>query len=231
MSFAYLALFTGDYLRDTRGLSPMKHGVYLLLLMNCWDTREPLPLDEQDCAGIANCRSTDEVEALRYILEKYFVRMDDGYYNPRMQREIERAEVLSAKRKHAGFKGYQARAKQLPSKCPASASTPSPSLTPSLTPTPSLRSGKVSGRETRSTTTPLRGSDSTFTPPEWIPAEQWSAWLEMRLKRRNPAPVFAQKLAVAKLQNLRELGHAPGAVLAQSAFRGWAGLFPVKEDA
>ena len=134
MSFAYLALYTGDYLRDTRHLTPQKHGVYLLLLMHCWDSRGPAPLDEQECAGIANCRSADEIEALRYVLGKYFVRMNDGYYNDRMQREVERAQSISAARADAGFKGYQARVKQLPSKRYASASTPPPP--PPLTPPP-----------------------------------------------------------------------------------------------
>lgn len=134
MSFAYLALYTGDYLRDTRHLTPLRHGVYLLLLMHCWDSRGPVPLDEQECAGIANCRSADEIEALRYVLAKYFTKMDDGWYNDRMQREVERAQSISAARSHAGFKGYQAKAKQLPSKSQASATTPPPPLTPPPTP-------------------------------------------------------------------------------------------------
>jgi uncharacterized protein YdaU (DUF1376 family) len=102
MSFAFMAVYTGDYLRDTRHLTPMKHGVYLLLLMHSWDQKGPLPLDEQECAGIANCRSADEVEALRYILKKYWIRMDDGFYNKRLQREIERAGEISTKRAGAG---------------------------------------------------------------------------------------------------------------------------------
>jgi uncharacterized phage protein (TIGR02220 family) len=120
LSFAFLALYTGDYLRDTRHLSPLRHGVYLLLLMYCWDTRGPLPFDEQEIAGIANCRSTDEIEALRYILLRYFERMEDGYYNQRIQREIERAHAISGKRSIAGLKGFQAKAKQLLSNCQAS---------------------------------------------------------------------------------------------------------------
>jgi len=108
-----MPIYTGDYLRDTRHLTPQKHGVYLLLLMHCWDQKGPLPLDEQECAGIANCRSSDEIEAIRYILGKYFVRMDDGWYNTRMQHEIERSEVISMARSSAGRKGYEAKAKQL----------------------------------------------------------------------------------------------------------------------
>jgi uncharacterized protein YdaU (DUF1376 family) len=122
MSFSYLALYTGDYLRDTRHLTPLKHGVYLLLLMHCWDSRGPAPLDEQECAGIANCRSSDEVDALRYVLERYFVRMDDGWYNKRIQKEIERSCAISNARSNAGKLGYQAKAKQLPSNWQASVS-------------------------------------------------------------------------------------------------------------
>jgi uncharacterized protein YdaU (DUF1376 family) len=122
MSFAYLALFTGDYLRDTRHLTPSKHGIYLLLLMHCWDSKGPAPLDEQECAGICNCRSSDEIESLRYVLGRFFVRMDDGWYNPRMQREIEKMEAVSGARSTAGKAGAIARkasAKQMPSKCQA----------------------------------------------------------------------------------------------------------------
>lgn len=147
MSFAFLPLYTGDYLRDTRHLTPLRHGVYLLLLMHCWDQRGPAPLDEQECAGVANCRSADEIEALRYVLARYFVRGDDGYYNVRMQREVTRAEVISEARSKAGKRGYkarsarlasksQARAKQLPSTCQASVSTPTTTTTLTPTPTP-----------------------------------------------------------------------------------------------
>ncbi len=149
MSFAFLPLYTGDYRRDTQHLTPARHGIYLLLLFHCWDTRGPVPLDEQECAGIANCRSADEIEALRYILSRFFVKMDDGHYNERMQREIERAEVISGARSTAGRKGYEAKAqaiaKQVLSNCQASATTPTPTLT--STPT-STKSKALSGRKT-----------------------------------------------------------------------------------
>lgn len=129
MSFAFLPLYTGDYIRDTRHLTPQKHGIYLLLLMHCWDQKGPAPLDEQECAGIANCRSADEIESLRYVLSKYFTKMDDGWYNLRMQGEIERSEAISKSRSDAGKKGYQAKAKQLLNTCLASATTPTPTPT------------------------------------------------------------------------------------------------------
>ena len=213
MSFAYLPLYTGDYRRDTAHLDCAENGIYLLFLMHCWDSQGPVPLDERKQAGICGARSGSEVEAMRRILLEFFVRLDDGWYNRRMQREVERANAISIKRKSAGAKGYQAKAKHLPSKSLASAST--------LTPNPIL-------------TLPLHHKDKNkaqapFVLPDWIPAQQWDAWLESRAKARKSPTVFAKKLAVAKLQDLEEQGHSPAAVLAQSAFNGWSGLFPVKE--
>jgi uncharacterized protein YdaU (DUF1376 family) len=109
MSFAYMPLYTGDYLRDTRHLTPLRHGVYMLLLMHCWDSKGPVPLDEQEAAGIANCRSADEIAALRYILDRHFVRMDDGWYNKRMAEEIAKAERLSTTRSAAGKRSAEVR--------------------------------------------------------------------------------------------------------------------------
>ena len=80
---------------------------------------------------MANCRSADEIDSLRYVLERFFTRMEDGWYNHRMQVEIERAENISRERSDAGRKGYQAKAKQLLSKSQASASTPTPTPIPS----------------------------------------------------------------------------------------------------
>ena len=136
MSFAFLPLYTGDYLRDTQHLSCSEHGVFLKLLIHCWDQRGPVPLDERKQTGITNARSGDEIEALRRVLGEFFVRMEDGWYNHRMQMEVERANAISAGRSAAGKLGYQAKAKQLLSKSQASVkhvplpSPPPPHLQP-----------------------------------------------------------------------------------------------------
>lgn len=142
MSFAFLPFFTGDYLRKTRTLTPAGHGIYILFLAYCWDTKGPLPLDEQDQAGICNARSADEIETMRRILGRFWVRMEDGWYNKRLQLEIERSEAISSKRSDAGRRGYEAKAKllsrnaiqasaeQLSSKSSASASNPHPHTHP-----------------------------------------------------------------------------------------------------
>lgn len=64
--------------------------------------------------------------------------------------------------------------------------------------------------------------------PDWLPLPQWDAYLEMRTKIRKPATSFAQKLAIAKLAELREQGHHPAAVLGQSIMNSWQGIFELK---
>jgi uncharacterized protein YdaU (DUF1376 family) len=221
MSFAYMPLYTGDYLRDTRHLTPLRHGVYLLFLMHCWDQKGPLPLEEQECAGIANCRSADEVEALRYVLERFFVRMEDGWYNKRMTEEVAKAEHVSAQNRAAGLKSADSRAEIRRQRALNARSTRVGNLIPNPIPTPK----KKKGRKKPGASAPV------FAPPPWIPAEQWDAWIEMRKQKKKPPTLFALQLAVAKLEELKAQGHAPSAVLAQSAFNGWTDLWPLKDNA
>jgi len=109
MSFAFLPLYTGDYRRDTQHLSMMEHGAYCLLLMHCWDQRGPLPLDERRVFGICNARSNEEMGAVRHVLTEFFTRMHDGWYNQRMDREINRAAALSERLSTAGKAGARKR--------------------------------------------------------------------------------------------------------------------------
>lgn len=121
MSFAFLPFYTGDYFRDTRGLSMAAHGCYFLFLTFCWDSKGPLPLDDEQLAGICNARSQEERTTMLRVLSTYFTKMVDGWYNHRMQLEIERSESISKARSRAGRAGYEAKAKQVPSKRRANA--------------------------------------------------------------------------------------------------------------
>jgi uncharacterized protein YdaU (DUF1376 family) len=78
-----------------------------------------------------------------------------------------------------------------------------------------------------------RESDSapaSFAPPDWLPSEPWAGFVEMRKKIRAPLTERALTLAIGELERLRRAGEDPAAVLNQSVFRGWKGLFPVKPD-
>lgn len=150
MSFAYLPLYTGDYLRDTQHLSCAEHGIYLKLLMHCWDAKGPAPLDERKRCGIVNARSGDEIEALRRVINEFFVEMEDGWYNERMQSEIVKVEILAKSRSEYGRIGAVIRAKSQVRRAKAACAEHKLSIsqaqakhelvtpTPTSTPTPTL---------------------------------------------------------------------------------------------
>ena len=217
MSFAFMPLYTGDYQRDTAHLDCAEHGIYLLFLQHCWDQKGPLPHDERKLLGICRARSGSEIEAMRRVLAEFFVRMDDGWYNHRMQREIERASVISLKRKSAGAKGYQAKAKHLLSKSQASATTLTPTPTTTTTTTPSTTTTKSKAKATP------RASLATL--PDWLPHEAWNAFVEMRLKIRAPMTEYAKVLMMGKLNKFREQGLNLELLLNNSTAHSWRDVY------
>lgn len=173
MSFAYMPLYTGDYIRDTLHLSCAEHGIYLRLLMYCWDVKGPAPLDERKRCGIVNARSGDEVEALRRVTAEFFVQMEDGWYNERMQNEVVKSEMLSKSRSEYGRTGAaikaqsqvrrakeaQAKHKLSISQAQAKHELLTPTPTSSSSPTPEVQDQKKDQE---------RGATSSPNPPSHV---------------------------------------------------------------
>jgi hypothetical protein len=72
-------------------------------------------------------------------------------------------------------------------------------------------------------------TDSLLILPDWIPVETWKAYVEMRKSIKKPLGPFAAKLAIKKLEDLREQGNSPSLVLEQSIFNCWQGLYPIQQ--
>lgn len=67
-----------------------------------------------------------------------------------------------------------------------------------------------------------------FEAPDWIPADAWRAFEEMRQRVRKPMTNKAREMIVGELDGLRRAGHEPGEVLLQSVKNSWQGVFPLK---
>ncbi len=107
---------------------------------------------------------------------------------------------------------------------------PPDSLIHRFTDSPNPDSPTVGHTGARTARSPrLNGKKPHFDPPEWIPRPQWDAWIEARTAKKKAPTLFALELAVAKLEELKGLGHHPAAVLAQSAFNGWTDLYAPKD--
>ena len=55
MSFPYMPMYWGDYLRDTVGLKAEEHGAYMLLIGALWNGGGTLPADDGVLARVACC--------------------------------------------------------------------------------------------------------------------------------------------------------------------------------
>jgi hypothetical protein len=65
-------------------------------------------------------------------------------------------------------------------------------------------------------------------PAEWIPAEAWAGFVDMRMKMREPLTDRAVTLIVKELDRLRADGHDVGMVLDQSTRNNWRDVYPLK---
>lgn len=66
--------------------------------------------------------------------------------------------------------------------------------------------------------------------PDWVPVQAFENFVEMRRKIKKPLTEHAKELAIKDLARLRDEGESPEAVLNQSTFRCYQGLFPVKQE-
>lgn len=65
--------------------------------------------------------------------------------------------------------------------------------------------------------------------PDFIPADAWAGYVEMRKKKRAVMTDRARDLRIKDLAALHEQGQDIGAVLDQSTANGWTDVYPVKE--
>jgi hypothetical protein len=104
---------------------------------------------------------------------------------------------------------------------------PCPSVTPPMTechPTPDTVSPNTSK------THQLNTKDIIRVLPDWIPADAWNGWVEMRKQRKKPLTDRAYNKAIEKLVAFRDKGQNITEVLDRSTMNGWTDLYEIKEN-
>ena len=66
--------------------------------------------------------------------------------------------------------------------------------------------------------------------PDWMPKNEWKAWLEVRRGLECKNTPHALKLAIAELDRLKSLGFDPAKVLDQSTLKSWKSVYPLKPE-
>jgi uncharacterized protein YdaU (DUF1376 family) len=86
-SDGYYRRFTGDYQRDTRGLSLAEHGAYNQLL-DSYYSEEELPADLPTLYRIAGAMDDLERAAVDKVVKKYFTAQGERLVQERVEREL-----------------------------------------------------------------------------------------------------------------------------------------------
>src|SRR5580704_8100543 len=100
MGRAWMPLYVGDYLRDTRDLNTLQHGAYLLLIMHYWQ-HDALPGDDARLAAITGL----SVAQWRRIREPVQAKFTDGWRHKRIEAEIAKTDRAFMQRRAAGPNG------------------------------------------------------------------------------------------------------------------------------
>lgn len=85
----YWPRWIGAIRKRTNKLSLAQMGAYDRLLDEYYAEEKPLPSDLTECYRIVGAISRDEQQAVRDVLERFFVPTDGGYRNERADEEIE----------------------------------------------------------------------------------------------------------------------------------------------
>lgn len=71
-------------------------------------------------------------------------------------------------------------------------------------------------------------TNNAFALPDWVPADAWKDFEQMRMKRKKPLTDRARSIAVGKLESLRSEGHDPLAVIEQTVLHSWDTFYEIK---
>jgi len=77
--------------------------------------------------------------------------------------------------------------------------------------------------------TPLPPSgESGWIRPDWLPADLWTQFEEVRRRKKKPMTDAARKLAASRLAKLRQEGHDVATMLNDSILHAWDTFYPPK---
>jgi hypothetical protein len=88
------------------------------------------------------------------------------------------------------------------------------------------RRGEADTEERREEARARTRGDPVVDLPEWIAADDWTAWQDHRREIRKPLTPSQAAAQIRKLTAYRDDGHAPADVIQNSIAGGWQGLFP-----
>jgi uncharacterized protein YdaU (DUF1376 family) len=221
----------GDYAKKAGRLTLLQHGSYTVLMDSCYD-REQFPTLEQAIEWTW-ADSVEEIEAVKFVLRKFFILEDGIYVQNRIREEIAEYHEKANTNKRIAI-DRETKRKENSTNRVRTVNESSPNqepVTKNQEPRTSNQEPKESNsKEPKSKT--MRETRLIIPPvqvPDWMPVDAWNDFVESRRKIRKPMTQNAIKLAISTLSKLKSQGNNVQEVIEQSILSGYSGLFPVNK--
>ena len=225
----WYAFYYGDYAVDTRDLSLAQHGAYRLLLDHYYAITGALPCELPQLWRLTGAVTEEEKAAVSFVVERFFVNGNNRLHNKRADVEI---------RKQADFLAEQSRKGKLSANVRWGNRSVTEPITEPITEgiterQPDCNLPQPQTITTTTTTnhkpqkTKTQRKDPLDLPPElpdWIPADSWRTYLQMRVRIKKPATPRTQRMLIGTLDELRDAGHLPHQVLALMESKCWTSI-------
>lgn len=104
----WMPFYVADYISDTRHLSTLEHGGYMLLLMSAWSRDGLLPSDTERLRRLTGM-APKEWKSAWPVLKEFFTETTDGFRHSRIDRELERGKAAIDQKRQAGKRSAEAR--------------------------------------------------------------------------------------------------------------------------
>ena len=229
----YYSHHIGDFNSATRHLSILERGVYRELLDLYYESEQPLTSDLPALARRICARSQEERDALRMVLEEFFVASECGYTQKRADEEIQTYRDRCEKASRAGRLSGAARSLKagstqnerpfIPSSSDAERSLPSSSTQEQPTNTNNQEPIPI----TKTKTKRRRDAAPDLVFPESLKSDvfriEWSKWIAYRTEMKRPLQSQTMHAQIARLAEVGE--EAAIAAIKASIANGWRGLF------
>ena len=209
----------GDYAKKAGRLSMLEHGAYTLLIDACYD-RERFPT-EAEAIDWAWARSDAEIEAVRFVLSRFFVLTDGLYVQDRINDEVvqyQRNAETNARIATEREEKRRSRERSVNGAC-KDVNEPPPNQEPRTTnQEPPTRKDKT--RKPRPQSDDFVSVDDLVA--EGVDAQVAKDWLRVR-KDKQQRTLTKTAWATVKAESVKA-GMALDESLREAVARGWAGF-------
>lgn len=201
MTRHWMPIYWGDYTKKTQHLSTLEHGAYLLLIAHYWNTGAAIA-DDDDVLRRITRTTTKQWKTIAPTIRGFFIIDGGMMVHQRVESELQTTLGVSTSQSLKADLRWNKYKKQQQELC---------------------RGNAVAMPITVTVT-----KDNPIVPlPDWLPLEDWQAFIEMRNAKKKPMTDRAAQMIIKKLTQFKG---SPSAILQQSTINGWQDVFELREN-